>query len=749
MKSRNKRTCLLILAMLLLSLIPVPAGAINPQPEPPGVPGAISVFVDGSPLTMDVAPLIEQGRTLVPLRAIFEALGATVDWNEATRTVTGKKGATTIKLVVGLESAYVNDKPVTLDVPGRIINGRTLVPLRFVSESLGAGVAWDGAARRVTISTAGSPVVPGVTQETPGLPGFSNGTQPPLASGDLARLLPAYLKLSANDKRFDAAFIYQDKLLAKPLDKSMILSSLPQKLDYSPYLTLTGNQDGWGGCIGRSIVHTIDILKEMEHPYSPDFSFWYLHARQAQLLESGAPDSIVSKTLLENHGLSSEVTMPTDYDPAELIYDGQGNPVKWDYSAMPQPTAAVNTEAGLYRVKLFSDPVTPAVDGVKSLLCRYGPVIAGGPLPLLLGPNPPEGHCITIVGFDDSMDVFKCLNSWGDTWGPNGNGFFNMPYNQLTENFDWVRYFENCPSDRSATGHAYTARIRIRHQNERNDLTVKIGVDGKEPLVVWNRPNDEPKPHPYDNSKELFIDVPLPAYAPSNWPPGYYHRWYVEVTDGVKDNLTAQIKEITLARLYHNPGNLTVGKFQTETYVPEQTNITVPDGGSVKVHIPGANPAKPPLAPQIHSSYTLTIEPGQTSVLPGNPVTLQGKLTVSAIAGQSSPAAGREIRIYKYIGDSCVNKPGQWAMVIMATPVNAPPDAGKIFTGSDGTYTASLTPSAGRHIYAAALVDQNGKVLASSGEAVVNAGLSQLKLPQVELYQQFPETIPGPGPIME
>ncbi|WP_422879851.1 copper amine oxidase N-terminal domain-containing protein [Neomoorella humiferrea] len=92
---------------------------------------------------------VEQGRTLVPLRAIFEALGADVNWDAATQTVTGTKGATIVKLTIGSTIAYVSGQAVPLDVPGKILNGRTLVPLRFISESLGAEVVYDNS--RITI----------------------------------------------------------------------------------------------------------------------------------------------------------------------------------------------------------------------------------------------------------------------------------------------------------------------------------------------------------------------------------------------------------------------------------------------------------------------------------------------------------------------------------------------------------------------------------------------------------------------
>lgn len=114
---------------------------------------AITVTIDGERLSGDTPPVIEGGYTLVPLRAIFEALGAEVHWDEKTRTVTGSKGTATVKLVVGEKTAYVGGKPVTLDVAGKMINGRTMVPLRFIGEALGARVDWNDAQRMVVIRT--------------------------------------------------------------------------------------------------------------------------------------------------------------------------------------------------------------------------------------------------------------------------------------------------------------------------------------------------------------------------------------------------------------------------------------------------------------------------------------------------------------------------------------------------------------------------------------------------------------------
>ena len=102
----------------------------------------INVTIDGNAQNYDVMPVIENGRTLVPMRAIFEALGAEIKWDDSTKTVTGTKGDVSVVLTIGNTLAKVNDKEVTLDVPAKIVSDRTMVPVRFISESLGCTVNW-------------------------------------------------------------------------------------------------------------------------------------------------------------------------------------------------------------------------------------------------------------------------------------------------------------------------------------------------------------------------------------------------------------------------------------------------------------------------------------------------------------------------------------------------------------------------------------------------------------------------------
>ncbi len=113
----------------------------------------IPVYLDGERLYFEVPPIIQEGRVLVPMRALFEKLGANVRWDDEKRTITANSGATTLELSPDNNRALVNGQEVLLDVQPVIREGRTLVPLRFVSTALGAEVLWDGIRETVAINT--------------------------------------------------------------------------------------------------------------------------------------------------------------------------------------------------------------------------------------------------------------------------------------------------------------------------------------------------------------------------------------------------------------------------------------------------------------------------------------------------------------------------------------------------------------------------------------------------------------------
>ncbi|MCC7230901.1 MAG: hypothetical protein IT203_10950 [Fimbriimonadaceae bacterium] len=115
----------------------------------------IRVAVNGEAVDFEGAgPMTSNGRVLVPLRGVFEQMGAYVDWNAATRTVTAERSGTNVELRIGDREATVDGRILELDSPAQISRGRTMVPLRFLSESLGASVEWIAPTRTVEISTS-------------------------------------------------------------------------------------------------------------------------------------------------------------------------------------------------------------------------------------------------------------------------------------------------------------------------------------------------------------------------------------------------------------------------------------------------------------------------------------------------------------------------------------------------------------------------------------------------------------------
>jgi len=117
----------------------------------PVPPVSLQVRVNGERVTFDSPPFVESGRSFVPFRAIGEALGAKVDWDGSTQTVTLTLGSRTVVLRVGGRTALVTGQVVALQAPAQLRKDRVFVPLRFVGEALGATVNWDQATNLITV----------------------------------------------------------------------------------------------------------------------------------------------------------------------------------------------------------------------------------------------------------------------------------------------------------------------------------------------------------------------------------------------------------------------------------------------------------------------------------------------------------------------------------------------------------------------------------------------------------------------
>ena len=104
---------------------------------------AKGVILDGYEIEMDMAPIIENGRTLVPLRGVLEAMGATVTWDQSTKTASAFFDGNSASVTINKFTAYANGYAMTLEVPAKIVNGRTMVPLRFMAEAIGYDVSFS------------------------------------------------------------------------------------------------------------------------------------------------------------------------------------------------------------------------------------------------------------------------------------------------------------------------------------------------------------------------------------------------------------------------------------------------------------------------------------------------------------------------------------------------------------------------------------------------------------------------------
>lgn len=112
----------------------------------------ISVFLDGGEISMDVSPEARNGRTMVPIRAVAEALGATVEWMQDTQEIVMTRAGVTVTMKLDSTTATIGDETVEMDVAPYASNGRTLIPARYVAEFFGQKVEWDGEKRQVLVT---------------------------------------------------------------------------------------------------------------------------------------------------------------------------------------------------------------------------------------------------------------------------------------------------------------------------------------------------------------------------------------------------------------------------------------------------------------------------------------------------------------------------------------------------------------------------------------------------------------------
>lgn len=542
-------------------------------------------------------------------------------------------------------------------------------------------------------------------------------------------------------------------LRARPLDMASYVNlRRPVSVDHSSNLTYVRCQDWGGGCMMYTTIHCADIINEWHAPYTPDLSWQYALRTWDDLYNAGLradpgaepPDL----NMVFNPGVSSEglcrsesdylTRVPPDHPAIAAV---KGDRMHWD----PAPSAEARAEAPNYRFHI-SDPITPSVDALKTLLLTYGPVWAAG------GWWWDGGHAMTVVGYDDSRQEFKVLDSGGD-WRYT-RGAFSMPYSKVTEYISSLRTVQPLPSERYQGRWAYSSRIRILGA-WRGTWTVNIGAQGQVPQTV-HRTYGRMTDRPYTYGERLEIDVPLPAYASQFWPPNSQAKWYLQVEDNDNDGKQGTVVEWTIARRYEDPNCLSIDHWKTEAYSYSKT-AKVPDAiGDPEVSTPPSRNNKPPAEPSSQSGMVTIRLPEETTTVRLAPmarvmlksrITLEaegagpdaeGKITLvgnlTSVAGH--PLAGKTVQICELTPDPNVNKPDEWKKLADGV------------TDADGRFSVEVTLpaiTARRQVLGAVYRSASGEAICSSKSLVREPSALQWRPVEEAVIKLIPE-LDGPMP---
>ncbi len=341
------------------------------------------------------------------------------------------------------------------------------------------------------------------------------------------------------------------------------VSGIPDAVSYEEYVTLIHDQGMEGGCIGYSMIHVLEIVKEREARYSPDPSYAYLNYIFWSATAGGTDGRVPHDPnmggipILKTYGACPETSYPTNFD---ILGNGFST---W---LTQNPSNPAFDEAFAYRITGTIVNDTPTVAEAEECLATYGPLVCGGLFP---------GHVVALIGYNRTASEFTIIDSanWQNLWHAGVKKYSYADFASRQANIG-LEAFTNRPTP---LVHPYTARIRISHEFRRSFLRVKIGAVGHDPTTVWDRNNLY---NFTDLGQNLSIDVPLPAYAADHWPPSEKDPWYVEVTN-YAPGYDAVLEEVTLVRRYY-PAS-TTGALAYEVYAQSDLPMAVPEGTVTRV----------------------------------------------------------------------------------------------------------------------------------------------------------------------
>jgi PKD repeat protein len=358
---------------------------------------------------------------------------------------------------------------------------------------------------------------------------------------------------------------------------------IPDAVSYEQYVTLIHDQDGEGGCIGQSVNHVMEILKEQEAPYTPDPSYafhWYVfYSATAGGTDPRVPPdgTMGSYRIMPEYGAPPETSYPTNFDVI-------GKNLSHLFSHPPSDAAFLEAQA--YRFEPGVQTLwNPTVAQAEEWLAAKGPVVCNDLFP---------GHTVALIGYNRTAGEFTIVDSanWASPPYPAHAGIKTVTYRSFSSRQSTM-YLEAVTNRQTPLVHPYVARIRIGHLVTRNLLTVKVGAVGHDPVTVWQGNN---RVNFTDWGTDLAIDVPLPAYAAEHWPPSDQNQWYVRVTNDAAPGygISAELREVTLVRRWLPIGAATrvecdtvamkrmprlLGPGTTELRFPQDLTVLSPNGG--------------------------------------------------------------------------------------------------------------------------------------------------------------------------
>lgn len=328
----------LVVAASALALWPG-AGALGANP--------IQVNVNGNPVSFTGAPPVEvDGSVLVPLRGVFEAMGATVNYDSAARTITAKEGSQIVVLAIGSTSASIDGNLQTLSQPARVEDGTTLVPLRFVAQALGGYVQWQAAQNTVAITTPEAHL-----SQLPTAPG--SGTVIGMLTGIYNDTNPQQITVRVNGANTTIP-ITSNTTFVRSLPGTAGVAVAFGDVRVGDQVTVHRDPEGNATTVAAIYGELRGTIKSVE-PLA--------NGGDLVTLNDGSTATLVPDAILRMNGRKIQIsdimpdervvirTNPTDNQGYELLLNPQGNPAAAVADAtgqsVPQPAADDNTGEGV------------------------------------------------------------------------------------------------------------------------------------------------------------------------------------------------------------------------------------------------------------------------------------------------------------------------------------------------------------------------------------------------------------------